>query len=204
MKLRISILAAVVLAFAAGLAGPASAQVIEDDEDVPVEDTVAAEEVAAPVEWHCRSSAPSEPTEALAAMRVARAASAAATADDECGSRYGCRRLDVARVQRSLLGFVVFKFWHWKRWCWDYPRVWVTGMGTYVTSVDANMYYRGVVNAWDHHNTWCCFSRTSGHLSFRQGRFDNCVLRFGCLGTYYPWVRIHAHGNGSYHYRTGS
>jgi hypothetical protein len=128
-----------------------------------------------------------------------------ATADEGCSSWYGCRRVDVARVRRSLLGLaVVFKFWHWKRWCWDYPRVWGVAMGTYVTNVDANMYYRGGVNAWAHHDTWCCFSGTSGHLSFRQGRFDNCILKYGCIGTYYPWVRIHAHGDGSYHYRTGS
>jgi hypothetical protein len=204
MKLRISILSAVVLTLAAGLAGPAGAAVIGGDEEMPTEDAVATEDVPSQIEWHCGGpSSPDEPAEAaLAANRVRLAA---ATADEGCSSWYGCRRVDVARVKRSLLGLaVVYKFWHWKRWCWDYPRVWVTGMGSYVTNVDPNMDYRGVVGAWDDYDTWCCFSRTSGHLSFRQGRFDNCVLRYGCVGTYYPWVRIHAHGNGSYHYRTGA
>jgi hypothetical protein len=202
MKLRISVLTVLVVVLGAGFAGPAGAQVIEDEEPMPTEDAVATEDVPSPVESYCggRSSPPETAT--LAATRVTRTAAAD---DAECSYWYRCRRLDVARVQRTFLGLsVAFKFWHWKRWCWDYPRVWVTGMGTYVTNVDPNMQYDGVVGSWEHYDTWCCFSRTSGHLSFRQGRFDNCVFRYGCIGTWYPWVRIHAHGDGSYHYRTGS
>jgi hypothetical protein len=203
MKLRISILSAVVLALGAGLAGPAGAQVTGGDEEASIEDVVATEEVPSQLERECGARpSPDQPTAALAANRLTQAAR---RADDGCAAWYRCRRLDVARVQRTFLGLgVAFKFWHWKRWCWDYPRVWVTGMGTYVTNVDPNMQYRGVVGSWEHHDTWCCFSATSGHVSFRQGRFDNCVLKYGCIGTWYPWVRIHARGDGSYHYRTGS
>jgi hypothetical protein len=205
MKLQISVLTAVVLALGAGFAGQAAAEVIGGDEEMAIEDAVATEEAPSQVEWYCRSTAPGDPTSAVLAANRIRAAAASATADESCSSWYRCRRLDVARVQRSFLGLVVmYKFWHWKRWCWDYPRVWVSGMGTYVTDVHPTMSYRGVANAWEHYDTWCCFSRTSGHLSFRQGHFDNCVVKYGCIGAWYPWVRIHAHGDGSYHYRTGS
>ena len=38
-------------------------------------------------------------------------------------STYYCRTVGVARVHRTFLGFVAFKFWQRKRWCWNYPRI---------------------------------------------------------------------------------
>src|SRR5215210_6900346 len=36
-------------------------------------------------------------------------------------STYYCRTVSVARIHRTFLGFVAFKFWQRKRWCWNYP-----------------------------------------------------------------------------------
>jgi hypothetical protein len=119
-------------------------------------------------------------------------------------STYYCRTLSVARVHRTFLGFVAFKFWQRKRWCWSYPRILSREVTTYVTDVDPNYQYVGVVSSWGAWYIWCCATQYSGHSSFRQARFTNCVLKIGCVGEYYPWVRINSRADGSYVYATGS
>jgi hypothetical protein len=119
-------------------------------------------------------------------------------------STYYCRTVSVARVHRTFLGFVAFKFWQRKRWCWSYPRILSRQVSTYVTDVDPNYQYVGVVSSWGAWYIWCCGTQYSGHISFRQARFTNCVLRIGCVGEYYPWVRINSRADGSYVYATGS
>ena len=117
---------------------------------------------------------------------------------------YYCRTVSVARIHRTFLGFVAFKFWQRKRWCWSYPRILSREVSTYVTDVDPNYEYVGVVSSWGAWYVWCCGTQYSGHSSFRQARFTNCVLKIGCVGEYYPWVRINSRADGSYVYATGS
>jgi hypothetical protein len=119
-------------------------------------------------------------------------------------STYYCRTVSVARVHRTFLGFVAFKFWQRKRWCWSYPRILSREVTTYVTDVDPNYEYAGVVSSWGAWYIWCCGTQYSGQSSFRQARFTNCVLKIGCVGEYYPWVRINSRADGSYVYATGS
>lgn len=116
----------------------------------------------------------------------------------------GCRRVDVARVGRDLFGFVVYKFHVVKTWCWSYPRVTSASATTYVSHVDPNMEYQGVISASGNYYTWCCSNWRSGHTSYRQARFDNCILWFPCTRREYPWVRINSHANGTFTYRTGT
>ncbi len=118
-------------------------------------------------------------------------------------SSYSCRTVRIAKTHRTLLGFVAFRFWQRKHWCWDYPRILSVDVGTYVTDVDSNYQYKGIVSAWGNWYTWCCSTSSSGHVSYRQGRFDNCVFKLGCVGTYYPWVKINAHADGSYTWTRG-
>ena len=119
-------------------------------------------------------------------------------------STYYCRTVRVARVQRTFLGFVAYKFWQRKRWCWRYPRILSREVSTFVTDVDPNFQYKGLISAWGSWYIWCCGNPYSGQTSFRQARFTNCVFRFGCLGGSYPWVRINSRGNGSFTYSTGT
>ena len=119
-------------------------------------------------------------------------------------STYYCRTVSVARVHRTFLGFVAFKFWQRKRWCWSYPRILSREVSTYVTDVDPNYEYAGVISSWGAWFVWCCGTQYSGHSSFRQARFTNCVLKIGCVGEYYPWVRINSRADGSYVYTTGT
>jgi hypothetical protein len=115
----------------------------------------------------------------------------------------GCRTVDIPKVGRDIFGFVVYKFHQVKRWCWDYPRVTSVSTYTYVSDVDPNMNYGGIVASISRFYTWCCGRGTSGHYSMRQGKFQNCILWFPCTRTEYPWVKIWAHANGSYAWATG-
>jgi hypothetical protein len=118
-------------------------------------------------------------------------------------SASGCRTVDVARVGKDIFGFVVYKFHQVKKWCWSYPRITSKDVWTYVSDVDPNMEYRGVVSAIGYYYTWCCSNGYSGHYSLRVGKFENCILWFPCTRTEYPWVKIWARGDGSYKYDTG-
>lgn len=140
------------------------------------------------------------PTEALAGKAGAEAARGTVAA----ASASGCRTVDIARVGRDLFGFVVYKFHHVKRWCWRYPRITSVSSSTYVSDVDPNMEYRGVVAATGNFYAWCCRNGKSGHYSLRQGKFENCILWFPCTRVEYPWVKIWAHANGSYTWATGT
>ena len=118
-------------------------------------------------------------------------------------SAQGCRTVDVARVGRDIFGFVVYRFHQRKRWCWDYPRITGKWISSYVSDVDPNMEYRGVVAAGGYFYEWCCSRPRSGHVSLRQARFENCVLWFPCTRTEYPWVKIRVRGDGSWVAATG-
>ena len=118
-------------------------------------------------------------------------------------SREGCRTVDVSRVGRDIFGFVVYRFHQRKRWCWDYPRIISRAVTVYVTDVDPNMDYHGVTGAIGYFYRWCCSRIRSGHYSFRQGKFRNCILWFPCTRTEYPWVKIWVRANGSWSYDTG-
>ena len=113
-------------------------------------------------------------------------------------SASGCRTVDLAHVGRDIFGFVVYKFHQVKNWCWSYPRITSKSVSTYVSDVDPNMEYRGIVGSAGYFYRWCCGNDYSGHYSFRQGKFENCVLWFPCTRTEYPWVKIWARGDGSF------
>ena len=49
--------------------------------------------------------------------------------------------------------------------------------------------------------TWCCNDGRSGHYAFRQGEIQNCILKYGCPGTWYPTVEIFVHGDGTAYVR---
>ena len=37
-----------------------------------------------------------------------------------------------------------------------------------------------------------------GHYSRRQGKIDNCILKWGCIGTHYPQIELWVNGNGAW------
>jgi hypothetical protein len=100
--------------------------------------------------------------------------------------------------------FVVYKYHVKRNWCWNYGHR-VTSASTttpWFTNVDPNMYIRSVSispHGWFY--TWCCGDGRSGHYAFRQGQIENCILKYGCLSTWYPTIEIFVHGNGTLYIR---
>lgn len=144
------------------------------------------------------------PDEAAAAPAAASMKAATPTRGLARLAGSGCRGVDAARVGRSLFGFVTYKFWQHKDWCWTYPRV--TGANSYywLSDVDPNWIFRGLIASWGDFYNWCCGVWNSGHVSFRQGQFENCIFHYGCLRTEYPWVKIFGHSDGGFSYDTGA
>jgi hypothetical protein len=128
----------------------------------------------------------------------------AVTREDSATAVSGCKTVHVARTGWDIFHLdVVYKFHHRKSWCWRYPRITWKAVSVYVTNVDPNMEYRGVVSAGSNFYRWCCSKASSGHYSMRQGKFENCILWFPCTRTEYPWVKIWVRANGTWKAETG-
>lgn len=102
-----------------------------------------------------------------------------------------CTSTDRYRRGYTLLGFTAWEFHQTKNWCYG-SSVSNVSVGVYVTNMDPNFYYRGVVNQWDRFTT-----NNATHDSMRQAQIDNCVFKYGCIGTVYPAIEIWANKDGS-------
>jgi hypothetical protein len=116
---------------------------------------------------------------------------------------YKCRSAKVAYVKKTLLGAVAYKWWMKRSWCWRFPRLVSVGTKTYVTDMNGFNEYKGIVASWGAWFEWCCNEPRSGHKAFRQAEFQNCIVKYGCLSTTYPWIRMSVRGDGSYAYAIG-
>ena len=117
----------------------------------------------------------------------------------------GCSDIDAWRYSTSFLfGTLIYKFHETVHYCWNTAnKLTVVNTGTHISNVDPNWIYRGLTASDGYFFTWCCGQAQSGHYGLRQGHFDNCVLKYGCIGSEYPWVKIWIHGDGSWSYSTG-
>jgi hypothetical protein len=201
------------LAAAAVFAGSASAIPTADEEPWGTDD---AEYLAPDAEYETVESDPgivcaaggepiaaalasSGPSTLLASLD---GSSISASEGDACASgayRPSCRRIEVKVRKRTAFRIsLAFEWVVEKTWCWDYPKVTWHSVRAYPTHINAYMRYRGIVGSSDSHFTWCCFSSRSGHRTYRMGWFENCIPFKGCIGAYYPRVRVETYGNGSY------
>jgi hypothetical protein len=107
----------------------------------------------------------------------------------------GCRQVDVAQTGRTALGLVAYRYHQVKHWCWSFPHITSVGVGSYISNVTLNYYFRGDVGSWEYfYPLWG--SGRGGHYSFRQGMVENCIFRYGCIKTEYPWVEIYINADG--------
>ncbi|MEO8548887.1 MAG: hypothetical protein ABI678_02915 [Kofleriaceae bacterium] len=112
-----------------------------------------------------------------------------------------CNGYDVYKQQNTMLGFTAFRFHQWRNWCWD------TGSHRMTSAGDRGSYPSNVNSAfkfdywWVNQDYWTSYPYQ--HVYNTQGQFQNCVLKYGCIGTYYPWVKAWADGWGSWTYQKG-
>jgi hypothetical protein len=115
----------------------------------------------------------------------------------------GCRQVQITRIARSLFGLELFRYWQTKYWCWNSGHtVSSVRIGASGSTSDPTWFYRGTISSQGWAYNWCCSNGSSGHYSFRQGKFEQ-VLAGKTISSKYPWVKIWAYGNGSYSYETG-
>ena len=113
----------------------------------------------------------------------------------------GCREIDIVKEGSSFLFRTTVYKWHQhKRWCWANGRVTGVWTSAYATNMDANWYYRGLAGSAG----YFFGPNQSGHYSFRQAKMENCVLKYGCIGSEYPWIKIWVEGDGGYRWQRGS
>jgi hypothetical protein len=120
-------------------------------------------------------------------------------------SASGCRTVDAWKNHYTLFRTLAYRFHHTKRWCWSSNRITSVSTSTYISHVQTCCQdYEGVINSAGYYYNYFSNISKSGHYSMRQGKFRNCLLRYGCISTTYPWVKIYAHGNGTWNsYRGG-
>ena len=118
-------------------------------------------------------------------------------------SNAGCAWLHSWLTAKDITGlFVVYKYHVRRNWCWkDGDHITSASTETpWFTDIDPNMNVISVsVSPHGWFYTWCCGDGRSGHYAFRQGKIENCVLKYGCLSTWYPTIEIWLHGNGTAH-----
>jgi hypothetical protein len=118
----------------------------------------------------------------------------------------GCRRVTVNNEYETLLGFTAYYFHTWTRWCWtrSTQNVYDVTSGWTISDVDATEYWRGIVNTelglYD-------YSVNDGHprsayKNYRQGHFENCVIKYGCISNTYPANTLRSYYNGTWAWST--
>jgi hypothetical protein len=115
-----------------------------------------------------------------------------------CCSSQGSDTVSFSVTKWSISGlFVAWRYQQVVRWCWQYPNITCFDARGDFTNVDANGQVRYENNGYGWYYTWAG-GPFGGHYSHREGRVDNCIIKYGCIGSYYPWVDIYVNGNGAW------
>lgn len=121
-------------------------------------------------------------------------------------SSSGCRKVTITNRASTVLGFTAYRFKTWTNWCWTRSSQVVRSVSTgwSITDVDSQQYWKGLVQTV---NGFYDYSTNDGHPKsaykhYRQGRFENCVLKYGCIGTTYPANTLRSYYNGTWVWST--
>jgi hypothetical protein len=121
-------------------------------------------------------------------------------------SASGCIKVTVNNVAKTVLGFTAYIFHTWTDWCWTRSTqvVYNVTHGWYISDVDPEEYWKGIVNS---EFLFYDYSTNDGHpksayKNYMQGQFDNCILKYGCVGTTYPTNTLRSYYNGTWAWST--
>ena len=122
-------------------------------------------------------------------------------------SSSGCRKVTVNNYAKTVLGFTAYVFHTWTDWCWTRSTqvVYNVTHGWYTSDIDSQEYWKGIVNS---EFLFYDYSTNDGHprsayKNYMQGQFENCVLKYGCIGTTYPANTLRSYYNGTWAWSTG-
>lgn len=121
-------------------------------------------------------------------------------------SASGCIKVTVNNHANTVLGFTAYIFHTWTNWCWTRSTqvVYNVTHNWYISDVDSQEYWKGIVHT---EFLFYDYSTNDGHpksayKNYMQGQFDNCVLKYGCIGTTYPTNTLRSYYNGTWAWST--
>lgn len=117
----------------------------------------------------------------------------ASTTSERCTSVHAWRdaRTFVFRTR-------AYRYNHWMTWCWDGSAVTeIVEDYDYLSHTATAFEWRGTASESTAYYRWRG-NRHGRYRSFMQGEVANCVVRYGCIGTYYPQITINVYANGRY------
>ena len=115
-----------------------------------------------------------------------------------CCSSGGSDTVDFTVTKSSWTTFfVAFRYHQVNHWCWQYPNITCLSVASNFYDVDPSGQVRYDGNGYGWYYTWAG-GPFGGHYSHRDGKIDNCILRYGCIGSYYPYVDMWVNGNGAW------
>jgi hypothetical protein len=106
-------------------------------------------------------------------------------------------------TKKSLLGFVQYRMRLNVNFCFSGTEVTSTNVWITWEDLSSTSYLHGVIQKTDRWQT--LFGDPHGaRMVYRQGRVDNCVIRYGCIASTYPWIRATLKGDGTWTRSSGS
>lgn len=117
----------------------------------------------------------------------------------------GCRKVTISNRAKTVVGKTAYRYNTWTRWCWTRSSERIhrgVKTGWSISSVDGFQYWRGQVRkVTNFYDAGANNNRPrSGFRHYRQGRFENCVVKYGCIQTSYPANSLRSYSNGRYRY----
>jgi hypothetical protein len=115
----------------------------------------------------------------------------------------GCKAVTLTNSGYSaVFGVVLFRHVTVTSWCWNRAAKSMSSIGVSyrLEDVSSTMYWRGEVNRDTGFYSWTSGYPTSGYHHYRQGSFENCVLKYGCIGIWYPSNDLRGHSDGTWTY----
>lgn len=110
----------------------------------------------------------------------------------------GCRTIHVVNVSKTTLGFTAFKWHMYVNECWNRPKatISVSSIDYEPSDVDSQYRYRGLAAGSN------IAIGGPGRRVMRQGNFENCILKYGCINSYYPKDITDVYSNGQWWWET--
>lgn len=114
-----------------------------------------------------------------------------------CCSSSGSDTVTFTLTKKTLLGNVAWRYYQTDHWCWSYPRITCLTVGSDFADVDGQQSVNYSDHGYGWYYTWSG-STVGGHYAHRDGSISNCIFRWGCISTSYPYVDMWLNGNGAW------
>ena len=116
----------------------------------------------------------------------------------------GCNKVTVRNRAETLLEYTAYRFNTWTYWCWNRQNRTISNVrtGWYLSDVDSQFIWREMLIDNTHYFAWYSGYSTSGYKHEKQGRIENCLLHYGCIGNTYPRNILYSYSNGTWSWYT--